>query len=143
MNTQVNEAWQVGLSVLQPTGIELEHGLGLHKRSLVIESYGLGIRSAINGDVLAKLIEQGGSNQEVIAAYADMSLSGMAKDPASKKEYQQVFDFAGVDCISQNAGEESQAPLQMIKCLASLTFVTDMLGDIVQRASRPDDIVDA
>ena len=46
-------------------------------------------------------------------------------------------------CIFQNAGEESQDPLRIIKRLARFTFVTDRMRDDLARAAFPDDIVSA
>ena len=46
-------------------------------------------------------------------------------------------------CIFQNAGEEGQDPLRLIKRLARFTYVTDSLRSFVAKAVTPDDIVAA
>jgi membrane dipeptidase len=45
-----------------------------------------------------------------------------------------------VTCIFQNAGEEVQSPLRMLKRLARYTYVTDHLRDVVFKAVTPDDV---
>jgi membrane dipeptidase len=45
--------------------------------------------------------------------------------------------------IFQNAGEEGQDPLRLMKRLARFTWVCDMLRDDVFKAVRPDDIIAA
>ncbi|MCA9056368.1 MAG: membrane dipeptidase, partial [Planctomycetaceae bacterium] len=52
-------------------------------------------------------------------------------------------DCAGVTCIFQNAGEEGQDPLRLMKRLARFTYLGDMLRGILRRASRPEDIESA
>ena len=64
-------------------------------------------------------------------------------DPAEREEYLAAWEAAGVTCIFQNAGEESQAPLQILKRLARFTYVTDMLGDCVRKAVSPEDLLAA
>ncbi len=143
MNEQVNRDWQTALSVLQPNARDLEHGLALHRESLVIESYGFSPRAAPDGQALAELLAAGASEVEFIEAEEDMFLARMADDADLAAEYHGALDFAGVDCILQNAGEECQAPLQLIKRLGNFTYLTDMLGDFMQRVPSPQSIVEA
>lgn len=143
MNEDVEKARQIGLDVLQPAPKDLEHGLELHRNSLVFESYGFSPRAAIDGDAVARLIEEGASDVEVRETIEEMLLTRMATDSVLGEEYRAAFDYAGVDCIFQNAGEECQSPTQLLKRLGNFTFVTDMLGEFMQRAAVPNDIVRA
>jgi membrane dipeptidase len=55
----------------------------------------------------------------------------------------EAWEAAGVTCIFQNAGEESQAPLRIVKRLACFTHVADVMRDFLVRATLPEDIVAA
>jgi len=143
MNERVERDWQTALSVLQPNARDLEHGLELHRDSFVFESYGFSPRAAPRGEALAQILAEGASEVEFIEAEEDMFLARMADDADLAAEYHAALDFAGVDCILQNAGEECQAPLQLIKRLGNFTYLTDMLGEFMQRVPSPAAIVDA
>lgn len=143
MNEQVQKAREIALDVLQPSQKEIDHGLELHCHSLVFESYGFSPRAAVDGEAVAQLVEEGGSDVEVRERLEEMFLCNMATDPELAREYLEAFDYAGVDCIFQNAGEECQAPLQLLKRLGNFTYLTDRLGEFMQRAAVPDDIVRA
>ena len=47
-----------------------------------------------------------------------------ATDAAERKEFLEAFRAAGVTCIFQNAGEEGNDPLRLIKRLARFTFTS-------------------
>lgn len=131
------------LALLKPSRKDLEHGLTLHRESLVFDSYGFAPRSAVDGDALAKLHAAGASDAEWNAAREEMGMVRAATDPAEREEFQQAFECAGVTCIFQNAGEEGQAPLMLLKRLARFTYLTDHLDEILLRAAEPEDIVAA
>jgi membrane dipeptidase len=57
-----------------------------------------------------------------------------------RKEYLEAFRAAGVTCVFQNAGEEGNDPLRLIKRLARYTFVADMLRPELVKAVEPEDI---
>jgi membrane dipeptidase len=66
-----------------------------------------------------------------------------ATDEHERQEFLEAFRAAGVTCIFQNAGEESNDPLRLIKRLARFTYLTDLLRNEVFRAATPDEIVAA
>jgi len=142
-NPKIQQAREAALAILKPSKKELEHGLALHAESLVIESYGFSPRSAPDGDRLRAAIETGASDIELNDLEEDMRMTRCVTDAAERAEYEQAFDAAGVTCILQNAGEEGQDPLRLVKRLARYTYVTDMMRDFVAKAARPDDIVAA
>ena len=53
--------------------------------------------------------------------------------------------MAGIRCdlCFQNAGQEGQDPMRLIKRLARFTYVTDMMRGFVAKASTPQDVVSA
>ncbi|WP_417394009.1 dipeptidase [Gimesia chilikensis] len=142
-NEKILHARQVALDILKPTQKELEHGLELHANSLVFDSYGFAPRAAIDGDKLAAAINDHASTAELQDLREDMSMTRCVTDPAEQREFKEAFDAAGVTCIFQNAGEEGQDPMRLIKRLARFTYTTDMLADFVPKAITPDDIEQA
>ena len=49
----------MALAILKPSAADIEHGMELHANSMVIESYGLGLRAAPDGAAVKALVESG------------------------------------------------------------------------------------
>jgi len=143
MNDHVQKCWDTALGLLQPTEAQLQHGLELHRHSLVCETYGFAPNACFDGAALAAAAEEGASTLELQDLREDMNMTRWATDPVERAEFQAAFDFAGVDCIFQNAGEEGQDPLRLVRRLARFTYATDLMRDFVCHAAFPDDIVKA
>jgi membrane dipeptidase len=131
---------QVGLDVLQPTPAQLEHGLELHRESLVCESYCLGLQAPVDGARLAAAAEEGASEAELQLLSESMRMTRWAADPTLLAEYRGAWEASGVDCAWQNTGEEGNDALRMLGRLAHYTHLTDCVRDVVRRAPFPDDI---
>ena len=143
MNGSIQRARDVALEILKPSQRDLEHGLELHESSLVIESYGFSPRSAVDGDAVRAAAEAGASELALRDLMEDQRMTRCVTDAKEREEYLAAWEAAGVTCILQNAGEEGNAPLRLIKRLARFTYVTDMLRDSVARAATPEDILAA
>lgn len=143
LNPKIQAAREVGLRILKPSKKELERGLKLHSESLVFDAYGFSPRSALDGDALAAAIEDGASEVELDDMREEMGMIGCVGNPEELREYLDAWRASGVTCIFQNAGEEGQDPMRLIKRLARFTYVTDMLRDEVAKAATPDDVVAA
>ncbi|MBM4024767.1 MAG: dipeptidase [Planctomycetes bacterium] len=142
-NEAIRRAREAALSVLKPSPKDLEHGLELHANSLVFESYGFAPRAAPDGDVIRRAMEAGASEAELGDLREELPMIRMATDERERQEFLEAFRAAGVTCVFQNAGEESNDPLRLIKRLARFTYATDLLRDEVFKAVSPDDIVTA
>ncbi len=142
-NPVIQEARQVALDILKPSPKDLEHGLELHAQSLVFESYGFSPRAAVDGDAIRAAVEAGASDVEIQDLREGMSMTRAATDPAEQTEFKQAWEAAGVTCIFQNAGEEGQQALRLLKRLAHFTYLTDMMPDFLPKAATPDDVVAA
>ncbi len=136
-NPVIQRARAAALEVLQPTPKQLDHGLQLHADSLVFDGYGFAPRAAIDGDALRLAVEAGASDIEIQDLREDMQMTRPAVDDVERAEFVQAFAAAGVNCIFQNAGEEGQDPLRLIKRLARFTYLTDMIPEVVARAATP------
>ena len=142
-NESIQRARDVALSILKPSPSELEHGLELHQQSVVCESYGFSPRAAIDGDTIREAIESGASEVEIQDMTEDMRMTRYVTDPEERKEYEMAWKAAGVTCILQNAGEEGNSVLRLIKRFGHFTWVTDMMRNFLVRATSPEDILAA
>lgn len=142
-NETIQKARQAALDVLKPSQKDLEHGLELHANSLVFESYGFAPRAAPDGDAIRRAMEAGASEAELNDLREELPMIRSATDERERKEFLEAFRAAGVTCIFQNAGEESNDPLRLIKRLARFTYATDLLRNELSKAVSPDDIVAA
>jgi membrane dipeptidase len=142
-NETIQRARQAALEVLKPKPKELEHGIALHSRSPVFDGYAFAPTAAVDGAALAKAMEEGASDAELQDLTETMSMTRCVNDAAEREEFELAWQAAGVTCIFQNAGEECQEPLRLLKRLARFTYVTDMLRDFVSRAVTPNDVVAA
>jgi membrane dipeptidase len=139
-NASIDTAWQAGLEVLKPNAAELERGLKLHEESLVFDCYGFAPRCAVDGDAIAKSVAQGASDEELQDLREDMGMTRCVSNVQERAEFELAWQAAGVTCIFQNAGEEGQDPLRLLKRLARFTYLTDHLRDFIVKAVRPEDI---
>lgn len=139
-NPRIEAARRAALEVLKPSERDLQKGLELHADALVVESYGFSPRCAIDGEALRRAIEAGAGKRELDDLYTEGLLARAAWEPSEREEYLNAWRASGVTCVLQNAGEESSSPLKLIKRLAYLTHLTDILREHVTRAAVPDDI---
>jgi membrane dipeptidase len=131
------------LAVLKPSRADLEHGLALHRESLVFDAYGFAPRAAVDPIQVSAAIEEGASAAELEDVREEMAMIRAAMVETERVEFVEAMRCAGVTCIFQNAGEEGQEPLRMIKRLARFTHLGDTLRGTLRRASLPSDITQA
>ena len=143
MNPRIEEAREMGLSVLQPSRRDLERGLELHADALVCEAYGFAPRGAMDENALFDAIESGAPAEEYDEFRENMTQLGPGLDPAQRDEVEAAWEASGVTCICQNAGHTSHSPNRVLRRLARFTHLTDLLSDFVFRAATPEDIAAA
>ncbi len=139
LNPEIQRTRDVGLSVLKPSQKDLEHGLELHANSIVFESYGFSPRSAIDGGALKTAILEGASDIEIDDMRENMGMTNCVTSASEREEYLSAWRASGVTCIFQNAGQEGQEPLVMLKRLSHFTYVTDHLPE-VRKVVRSEDV---
>lgn len=136
----MQQAREAGLKALKPTARELEHGLRLHAESVVFDAYGFSPRAAPAVETLRTAFDAGASDTELTDLREEMGMIRCAADTAERAEFETAWRAAGVTCVFQNAGEEGQDPLRLLKRLARFTFVTDALRGFVAKAVTPADV---
>jgi membrane dipeptidase len=143
VDVAIEQAREDALAVLKPSSGELQHGLELHARSLVFDVYGFSPRAAVDEKALHDAQEAGASDAELSDLREEMGMLGYLLDPAQLALFQAAWKASGVTCVFQNAGEEGQDPLRLLKRLARFTHVTDTLRAQVAKAVNPDEILAA
>ena len=139
-NPVIVPARNSALEILKPSRAQLEHGLELHRQSLVFDAYGFAPRAANDGAAIIAADAAGASDAELQDLREEMGMIRAVTDPAELAELREALSCAGVTCIFQNAGEEGQGPERLLKRLARFTYLGDMLREVLVRAATPDDI---
>ncbi|MEI8019807.1 MAG: membrane dipeptidase [Schlesneria sp.] len=142
-NPVIVQARNPALAILKPSRVDLEHGLELHRQSLVFDTYGFAPRAAPDGAALIAADAAGATDAELQDLREEMGMIRAVTDLAERAEFEEAMRCSGVTCIFQNAGEEGQSPERLLKRLARFTYLGDMLRDVLVRATTPDDIESA
>ncbi len=143
INDQIKADFEMAKNILKPTQKQLEHGLELHKNSLVIDAYGFMPRAAYNGELINSALNAKASSLEVQDMQEDMSMTRFVLDKKEREEFENAWEASGVTCIIQNAGEEGNDVKRLLKRLSHFTYATDMMRDFVGKAVTPEDIFKA
>ena len=139
-NEVIQKNRRAALAELKPTAAQLDRGLKLHAESLVFDTYGFAPRCAVDGAALARLAEANASVMEIKDARERMMMVRCVDNAAEREEFTQAWKASGVTCIFQNAGEEGQDPMRLIKRLSNFTYLTDHLKGFLNKASVPQEI---
>lgn len=136
INAEKNRA--IGLKMLNPSQKDLEHGLELHKASFVFDAYGFSPLCGGRSPREDELIAAGASRDEIHYANEEHHMSGGFEDPENRRRLAEAWAMSGVDCVFQNAGEESSDPERLLKRLGNYTHNVDRCSEIYERCTFPD-----
>jgi len=90
-NELIHAARGQALEVLKPTKQDLQHGLELHKNSVVFDAYAFAPRAALDGDAMARAVSAGASAIELDDMREDMNMTRAATNAKERKEFQDVW----------------------------------------------------
>ena len=138
--TFYEENWQLGLDALNPSQKDLEHGLELHKNSFVFDAYGFMPLAGGHCSRVDQLIRENASRDELRYACEEFTMHSGFYNREMQQKLKEVWELAGVDCVFQNCGEESNDIETLIKRLSSYTAVTDLVDSVYERAVFPDQL---
>lgn len=139
-NPGIDRAREIALGLLKPSQAQLEHAWELHFQSVVFESYGFAPRFAVDGERINEAIREGASSAELADLRESMSMSRGVTDAREREEFFHAFKAAGVTCIFQNAGEEGNDPMRLIKRLAHFTRATDGLKPELSKVTTAEEV---
>ena len=144
INESYRPGWETALSVLQPAKKDLERGLELHRASFVCDAYGFspfaGSWTGTGSREVARAAAAGASDAEIENLSGDLAATLSAEEEPVRLHYQEAWNFSGVTCIVQNAGEEGSDITRLMKRLAYYTYISDLMPDFVVKAGRPEDL---
>lgn len=140
LNSEIQKARDAALAVLQPSAKDLQRGLELHADALVFDAYGFSPRCAVDGEAIKAAAMAGASDVELDDLREDLGMTRCVHSEAELAEYLDGWRASGVTCIFQNAGQECQDPMRLLKRLAHFSYTTDHLRDHVAKAATPADI---
>ncbi|MFV0415218.1 MAG: hypothetical protein ACK5NG_02505 [Chthoniobacterales bacterium] len=104
----IAETRELGRSILKPSQRDWEYGLSLHRESLVVESYSLGLHAPVQPEILNAALAEGASELEYQDLYEDEIMTGWASTPELREEYRAAWEASGVTCSFLNAGRRKQ-----------------------------------
>lgn len=99
LNDQIKADFELARNILKPTQKQLEHGLELHRNSLVIESYGFMPRASLDGAKMASAINSGASALEIQEMNEEMIMTRFTNNSKERAEFENAWKAAGVTCI--------------------------------------------
>lgn len=139
-NPSIDKPREIALNLLKPTQAQIEHAWELHFNSVVFESYGFAPRFAVDAEQINQAIQEGASSNELTDLREMMTMSRGGTNERERKEFLDAFHAAGVTCIFENAGEEGNDPMRLIKRLAHYTKVTDLMKPALSKVVNAQEI---
>lgn len=124
---------EIALKMLGPSKKDLEHGLELHKNSIVFDAYGFMPLAGGCSSRQQSLLAKGASRDEIAFAEEMHHMFEGFNEPQMRKLLAETWEASGVDCIFQNCGEESNDVERLIKRLGNYTRTVDTWTDIYER----------
>ena len=140
-NETIDKPREIALGLLKPAQSQIEHAWELHFGSPVFESYGFAPRCAVDAEKMNEAIKSGASADELGDLRESMMMNRNGTNERERKEFLDAFHAAGVTCIFQNAGEEGNDPLRLIKRLAHFTKATDLMRPEMTKVLTADEVL--
>ena len=141
MRRRIDQARERALQLLKPTQAQIDHGLELHRESIVVDAFGFApyCYTAKMVETLNRLNEEGASAGELNDKLLEMRVTDPARDPVALEQYQMAWDASGVIGTMQTCGGGG-ALEGTIRHLARFFHDWDHIPQVVQKATRPEDV---
>ncbi len=140
-NALIRSAWQVGLDNLKPTDAQLEHGLALHRDSMVIDTFAF-LPMLWNDETTRRwdaLIEAGVSGNEFSFRSGLMRSLAPTYDAESARDFLEALWCTGLTGVIQTVGE-GKTREEDIKRMAASAHLCGWFADHVRPLRRPGDL---
>jgi membrane dipeptidase len=142
-NEQIKQNFEIAKNILKPSQKQLEHGLELHRNSLVIDCYGFMPSAAPDAALINSAIDSNASPLELQDLMENQSMTRFVINQREREELENAWKASGVTCVVQNTGEEGNGISRLLKRLSNFTYSTDMMSEFVRKAVSPNDILQA
>jgi len=136
----IDEAYQCGLKILQPSERDLQRGLELHRNSPVVDAYGFGPQGIPRVDGFNRLIEANATPLEIQDYLENEAMTRWAFDDVQQREAIKAWEASGVNCVFVNAGEESNQVTTLLQRLAGRGYAAAAAPHVCSSAFAPADI---
>jgi len=143
-NTVNDVAWEKALAALGPTPAELQHGLELHRESIVFDAFGFApyTRTRRMYEETNRLIDEGAPSDVIQDHMTEWRFCGPARDEEGRKQYMTAWERSGVTATMQTSG--GQGPVAGgLRHLSRFFMVWDALPDFVRKGICSQDVRDA
>ena len=139
-NPSIREHREFALAALNLSPAQLEHGLQLHRDSIVIDAYGFSAFASPDYTRVKQAMADGLNLGSVRATQLTSSMTRMADDQTQREYFIEAWRAAGVTCLMRNSGEEGNSIERMLPRLAHNTYTTDRLSDVMHRIVEAKDV---
>lgn len=142
MEHAVDLAWQRGLAALQPTSVQLEHGLELHRQLRVCDSYGF-LPRVFNSrfcDSSNALLDRGVGKTEWKRKYWAGLAAAPASDPEMTREYLMALRKTGLRGMVQPVNDIGESLEDAIELLAAFRHQCNVLKKHLYQATCAEDL---
>ena len=141
MKQRIEDAREKALSLLKVTPAQVEHGLELHRESLVVDAFGFApyafTRKMV--ETLNQLNDEGATADELSDRMLEMRVTESAHDPEAREQVAMAWEASGVTGTMQTCG--GAGPVESVmRHFARFFYDWDQMPDLVQKATRPDDV---
>ena len=137
-------AWEKALAALNPTPSELEHGLELHRESVVFDAFGFApyTRTRRMYEETNRLIEEGAPAGVIQDRMMERRFCDAACDEQGREQYKTAWERSGVTATMQTCGGQGRVA-GGLRHLSRFFMVWDALPDFVRKGICSQDVRDA
>ena len=140
--SRANEtAREKALDLLKPSTADLEHGLELHRESLVVDSFGFAPYALTRRmiEAINELNDQGVSADDLRDKLLEMRVCEVVSDPEAREQYVTAWRDSGVTGTMQTCGGATPFD-KMVRHFSRFFYIWDHLPEVTQKAIRSDDV---
>ena len=142
VSVKIASANNQALHVLKPSKRDLKYGLELHRKIVVIDSYGFAPYCAVSAELMNQAVTEGASQAECNSLQSEMRVANCVYNENDRNEFQAAWNAAGLTAIFQNAGifgNNGSLP----EIFAHFCMVIDKMPEFLIRATTQEDILEA
>jgi len=137
-------AWGRALDALKPAPAQLEHGLELHRESIVFDAFGFAPYTYTRRMVeeANRLIDAGALAEVIQEQMQERRFCDAAADEEGRAQYQASWERSGVTATMQTCG--GQAPVaKAMRHLSRFFMIWDAMPDFVRKGTTSQDVREA
>jgi membrane dipeptidase len=137
----IEKARDRALELLKPTQAQLDHGLELHRESLVVDSFGFAPLSLTRRMIeRVNAMNDDGTPRDVLKnRLLEMRCTEHGLDPEARDHYAMAWDASGVTGTMQTSGGAGDVA-RVLRHFARFFYIWDQLPEVTFKATTSDDV---